>query len=75
MEKPWAYHQLNPAVLTLLSILQQKSQLNVSLLFVLCGVSLLVISVAYAEKFHGGFHLVAYGGHLHLVSAVCDIII
>jgi len=32
-------------------------------------------SVAYAENFHGGFHSVAYGGHLYLVCAVCDVTI
>jgi len=33
-------------------------------------------SVAYAENFHGGGVLsVAYGGHLHLVCAVCDVTI
>ena len=31
-------------------------------------------TVAYAEKFHGEFHSVAYGGHLYLVCAVCDVI-
>jgi len=30
--------------------------------------------VAYAENFHEGvFHSVAYGGHLCLVWAVCDV--
>ena len=30
--------------------------------------------VAYAENFHeGGFHSVAYGGHLYLVCAVFDV--
>jgi len=24
---------------------------------------------------HGGFHSVAYGGHLHLVCVVCDVAI
>jgi len=32
-------------------------------------------SVAYVENFHGGFHTVAYGGHLHLVCALCDVAI
>jgi len=27
-------------------------------------------SVAYAENLHGGFHSVAYGGHLYLVCAI-----
>jgi len=31
--------------------------------------------VAYAENFHGGFHSVAYGGHLCLVCAVYDVTI
>jgi len=30
--------------------------------------------VAYAENFHGGVHSVAYGGHLYLVCAFCDVI-
>jgi len=29
--------------------------------------------VAYAHNFHRGFHSVAYGGHLCLVCAVCDV--
>jgi len=29
--------------------------------------------MAYAENFHGGFHSVAYGGHLYVVCAVCDV--
>jgi len=33
-------------------------------------------TVVYAEYFHGvGFHSVAYGGHLYLVCAVCDVTI
>jgi len=32
-------------------------------------------SVAYAENFHGGFLSVAYGGHLHLLFALCDVTI
>ena len=32
-------------------------------------------AVACAENFHGGFHSVAYGGHLYLVWAVCDVTI
>ena len=31
--------------------------------------------VAYAEIFHGGVNSVAYGGHLFLVWAVCDVTI
>jgi len=31
--------------------------------------------MAYAENFHGGFHSVACGGHLHLVCVVCDVTI
>jgi len=34
-----------------------------------------IIPVTYAENFHGGFHLVAYGGHLYLVCAVVDVTI
>ena len=30
-------------------------------------------TVAYPEDFHGGFHAVAYGSHLYLVYAVCDV--
>jgi len=29
--------------------------------------------VAYAEDFHGGGHSVAYGGHLYVMYAVCDV--
>jgi len=36
---------------------------------------ILYIAVTYAENFNGGFHSVAYGGHLYLVYAVCDVII
>jgi len=32
-------------------------------------------AVAYAENFHGGVQSVAFGGHLHLVCAVCDVTI
>jgi len=32
-------------------------------------------TVPYAENFHGGVHSVAYGGHLYLVCAVCDVTI
>jgi len=32
-------------------------------------------AVAYAENFHGGVSFVAYGGHLRLVCAVCDVTI
>jgi len=32
-------------------------------------------SVVYAENFHGEFHPVAYGGHLYLECAVCDVTI
>jgi len=32
-------------------------------------------SVAYAENFPGGLHSLAYGGHLYLVCAVCDVTI
>jgi len=32
-------------------------------------------AVAYAENFHGAVHWVAYGGHLYLVCAVCDVTI
>jgi len=35
----------------------------------------LIRAAAYAENFHGGFHTVAYGGHLQLVCALCDVII
>jgi len=32
--------------------------------------------MAYVENFHGeGFHSVACGGHLRLVSTVCDVTI
>jgi len=31
--------------------------------------------MAYAENFHGGVHSVAYGGHLYLVCAICDVTI
>jgi len=24
---------------------------------------------------HGGFHSVVYGGHLYLMSAICDVIV
>jgi len=30
---------------------------------------------SYAENFHGGFHSVAYRGHLYLVCAVCYVTI
>jgi len=33
---------------------------------------LVVWPVSYAENFHGGFRLLACGGHLYLVSAVFD---
>ena len=37
---------------------------------------LFIHTVAYAETFHvGGFHSLAYGGHLYLVCVVCDVII
>jgi len=32
-------------------------------------------AVAYAKNFYGGFHSEAYGGHLYLVCAVCDVTI
>jgi len=33
------------------------------------------MTVAYAENFHGGFRSVAYGGHLFVVSCLCDVTI
>jgi len=30
-------------------------------------------TVLYAENFHGGFHAVAYVGHLYWVCVVCDV--
>jgi len=33
------------------------------------------LPVAYAENCHGGFHTVAYGGHLYMMCAVCDVTI
>jgi len=32
-------------------------------------------AVTYSENFHGGFGSGSYGGHLHLVCAVCDVTI
>jgi len=46
------------------------------LAFVTCSLLGYLVSVAYAETFHGGgFHSVADDGHLYLVCAVCDITI
>jgi len=41
----------------------------------LCSRVVWLCPVAYAENFHGGIHSVAYGGHLYLVCAVCDVTI